>query len=253
MNHGLRGLIRHQPITDFARAMAPVACTAPSTADFTFGRKTYGMQGNDKWSNCWWAGLVHVSTVQATVSFDEHPTFVSGYTPLGPNTGQEWYNRFQVSLGQKVEAPGQGTDPSQGIAFALQEKLIYAGGVVGQPLTLETVAEAIYDFQGGVIYCLALDDDAEQEFDDQEPWGTESSVPDDNDGHATTGVIYDLTSTVPTTCITWAALEGMTGPFDANCIEGFCPVITQGFILKNGQAQADALVAKWQLQTQGES
>jgi hypothetical protein len=257
--HGLRGVKRHSTPIPEASATAPSTLDGvPPASNFTFGRKGYGMQGNAEWSNCWWAMLVHACTVQATVSYDEAtgPVFIDGYTPLGPNTGVEWYNEYQKSQGQATEPPGEGTDPYQGALLALQLGLVYAIGTLGPTDRLpdgtpyfapDTVAQCIYDFQGGVGFLLALDADAEQEFDDNEPWGTQSSVPDQADGHATLGVAYQQGNPI-TTCITWAALEGMLELFDQNCIEGLTLVITKGFVLKNGQAAADALVSKWGLQ-----
>jgi hypothetical protein len=257
--HGLRGYKRHVAPDPKVAATAPSATDfgAPPESDFTFGRAVYGMQGNAEWGNCWFAALIHCRTITAIVSFvNGATTFVAGFKEDDSDAGVRLYNRYQVSQGQKPVAPGEGTDPYTGITFALNEGLIYAGGVLGPPdrqtdgtayFAPATVGEAVYDFQGGVIACWALDPDAEQEFDDHQSWGTQSSTPDDQDGHATSIAKYQPGNPIQTV-ITWAALEGVLELMSENCMEGLCLVITEGFILKNGQAAADALVAKWQLQ-----
>ena len=254
--HGMRGLKRHVPVDATVSATGPVDLTGPADYDATQGHKHYAMQGNDTLPNCFFAAAVHSRTTQAVESVDGNATvFVKGFEIDPTDAGAALYEEYVASQGETM--PGSGTDPYSGTTFLLGKGYWKYAGVLGptsrtakdepyfEPLT---VKEAIFDFQGGAILLLALDPDAEQEFEDDEPWGTQSSTPDDNDGHAVSGVKYQQGNPI-TTCITWAALEGMLEEFDINCIEGLVLTISDAFILKNGQAAADALVAKWGLQT----
>jgi len=250
--HGQRGVKRHAPVDEAIAASPSPVLQAPAEYDATYGRTKYAMQGNATLPNCFFAARVHSRTVQGTLTAD---TFVEGFVEDAEDAGATLYREFLESIGQAF--PGDGTDPYQGTTFLLKRGDWKYAGVLGPSSRLPdgtpyfeplTIKEAIYDFQGGVIFLLALDADAEQEFDDNQPWGTQSTTPDQSDGHAVSGVKYQQGNPI-TTCITWAALEGMLEEFDINCIEGLVLSITDGFILKNGQAAADDLVSKWQLQT----
>ncbi|HWD97368.1 MAG TPA: hypothetical protein VG246_13185 [Acidimicrobiales bacterium] len=249
--HGLRGVIRHAPKDEaVAAAYPPADPDLPDTYDATHGEKVYGMQGNDKWPNCFWAAVAHATTVQALTGLDDkgHPTFVEGAVIPHPDEAVEWYKVYCEANGQPPTPLSDGTSPYAGAKSILAQGLAEYVGVLGPEdrdaegnsvFDASIIEQAIYDTQGGVIICLALDPDAEKEFDDHVPWGTQSSSPDAEDGHAVTGVAYDPTNKE---CITWAQLQLMTNEFDINCIDGLVLVLTKHF-----QGDDAAVAAKWGL------
>ena len=245
-SHGLYGVVRHQPVDERLSAQAPAAIDPPASFDATFGLTQYGMQENDRLSNCFWAWVAHAQMVQALTGLNDRqqPVYVDGFIPPGPDAAGGWYDTYLLSIGQPTTPPGNGTDIYGGAASILSQGLAAYVGVLGGPFTPALLRQAIVDFDGGVGFCLALDPDAQKEFDDHVPWGTDSTTPDAEEGHCVDGCAYSAEGIV---FITWGELEMSTDQFDLNCIDGLVFIITQGFITKNGQSAADALATNWGL------
>jgi hypothetical protein len=252
---GLFGVIRHQEVDAGVAAIIPPNLAPPATFDSTFSLSQFGMQGNDQLPNCFWAALAHAMMLQALTGLNDRqqPVYVDGFTPLTDDAAVTWYRAYQASKGEPTDVPGSGTGVYDGAASIAAQGLAAYVGVLGYTTTdaagnpaydATTIRQAIVDFDGGAIFCLALDTKAMQEFTDHVPWGTESTNPDAQEGHAVTGPAYSENGIV---FITWAELEMSTDQFDTNCIDGLVLVITKGFVLKNGADAAAALAAKWGL------
>jgi hypothetical protein len=219
---GLFGIKRHLALAEELRAQGPRAVNPPISFDATRGITNWGMEGNDVYGNCFWAALYHALWAQ------------TGVQPTGDPVA--WYQTYLASQGEPTSAPGDGTDPSSGSQSILNQGLAQAVGVIQGPVSPALTHQAIVDFHGGVIVCLALDPDAQQEFAAHLPWGAESANPDVMDGHAVTGVAYTLSGDV---FVTWGALQSSTIRFDDNCIDGLVLILAHG-----GDS---ALIAKWGL------
>ena len=242
---GLFGVIRTEAPDEKWVATTPSDLDPPPSFDATLGMTKYGMQGNAVYGNCWWAALAHVQMVQALIGSEEgHPVYVKGFKSPASDAGVEWYKVYERSQGQSTTPPGNGTGIFTGVASIAEQKLALAAGIVRGPFTPALIRQAIYDFDGGVTFCLALDPDAQQEFNDHVPWGTDSTNPDAEDGHAVAGAAFTPNGV---TFVTWAALEGSTDQFDLNCIDGLVLLITHGYLLKHGATQAESLATKWGL------
>ena len=240
---GRFGVIRGEAANEWVAA-APTTLDPPDAYDSTFGLKRFGMQGNAQYGNCFWAALVHAMMLQALLSFDAKPVYAKGFKAPASDAGVKWYEAYERENGQSTQPPGDGTGIFTGVASIAKQKLALSAGVVQGPFTPELIRQAIYDFDGGALFCLALDPKAQQEFNDHEPWGTLSTNPDAQDGHAVAGAAYSPSGL---TFVTWAALEGSTDAFDLNCIDGLVLVITHGYVLKHGVEAAQALESKWGL------
>lgn len=241
---GRFGVIRNEASDEKWVATTPLTFDAPADFDATLGLKKFGMQGNAEYGNCFWAALVHSTMLQALTGFDGGPIYAKGFKAPASDAGVKWYEVYERSQGQSTAPPGNGTGIFTGVASIAKQGLALWAGVVKGPFTPALIRQAIYDFDGGAIFCLALDPKAQQEFNDHEPWGTLSTNPDVQDGHAVPGGSYSPNGV---TFVTWAALEPSTDEFDLNCIDGLVLVITHGFILKHGAQAAQALASKWGL------
>jgi len=240
--NGKRGVKRHEPLDPNYAATAPTELTALAEWSATKGRTAFPTWGNLTWPNCFWAMLGNMTLLQAQVSQEK---YVEGFTPPPSADGIEWYKVYCVANGQPPTIDSQGTGIYSGAASILAQKLARYVGVLGPPYSVALIREALWDFDGGCGFCLALDPDADQEFDEHLPWGADSTQPDAADGHAVAGCFYDPTNTG---CVTWGvAPQLMTAAFDTNCVDGLVLVITEGFITKFGEARAAQLASKWGL------
>lgn len=244
-NAGRFGVKRHLPFDPTFAATAPVL-SPPASFDATHGLTDWGMDGNDRWGNCFWAAVAHAQICQALTGLnaDGTPSYVDGFAPAQSTDVVGWYRKYLASQGEPTDPPGTGTGISDGAHFALSQGLLEAVGVIPGPLTTDLVHQAIADFHGGTILCLALDPMAQDEFRNGVAWGTESANPDYEEGHAVTGVAFDTSGD---RVITWGRVQGTTIPFDNNCVDGLVVLVTP--YLKESGVDTDALIAKWGLQT----
>lgn len=243
---GRFGVKRHLPFDPTFAATAP-ELSPPASFDATHGLTDWGMDGNDQWGNCFWAAIAHAQICQALTGLnaDGTPSYVDGFTPAQATDVVGWYRKYLAAQGEPTDPPGTGTGISDGAHFALALGLVEAIGVIPGPLTPDLVHQAIADFHGGVVLCLALDPLAQDEFQRGLPWGTESANPDYQEGHAVTGVAYGPEGDK---VVTWAKVQGTTIPFDNNCVDGLVVLVTP--YLKESGVDSDALIAKWDLQTE---
>lgn len=244
------GIKRHSARTT---ATAPTVFSAPSACDTTGGITDFGMDGNAVEGNCFDAAIAHALMCQATEALDlaGNPTYVAGFVPYDEATVVGWYHAYETAQGWSTVPPGEGTDITSGAAWFLAnvEDIEAIGVIAGGPdgeFDANVIREAIFDFQGGAIVCWALDPDAQTEFTDHVCWGVQSAKPDAQEGHATTGALYDQSGI---TVVTWSQLQCTTDLVDANCIDGLVVIASKWLRAKMGDSYADQVIAKWALTT----
>ena len=182
--------------------------------DVSGGITEWGMDGNDRYGDCTFAGRLHYEMSKSAANGEPMPTetatqLVAEY--LAYDHGQDvganiadlllsWY-RAGVILGF---APVDHTDRSQCDAAMAQFKGLYLGG--------------------------DLTDDADQLFENHEPWTVaDGQQPDPQDGHCflrvkSTGADPGAMSTD----VTWGAEQESTAAWDAACItEAWVIVMSQ--------------------------
>lgn len=248
---GLFGVRRDEPVNEALRATAPVTLNAPPSYDATCGLWLWGMQGNDTLSNCFWAAVAHSKMLHAlTASTDkgEKPVYIPGFIPPSAHAGKNWYDRYLIANGQPTTPPGPGTGIYSGAQSMLTQHLaLYVavlGPTDGSQYDPAVIRQVIFDFQGGAIFCLALDPDAREEFAKRVPWGTESTQPDAALGHAVSGAAYTPQGL---TFITWGRPQLSTDQFDTDCIDGIVLMITKSFATRNGEDTVQRLVSEYSL------
>jgi hypothetical protein len=242
------GVKRHSATTT---ATAPTEFTAPVAADATGGVTDFGMDDNDVDGCCFEAAFAHGLMCQASVGLDPSgaPTYAGGFVPPTAEVVKGWYDTYLESQGQPTTSPGSGTDITSGVQWFLDNvDDVEAVGIIAADdnggFDPRLIREAIFDTQGGAVICWALDQRAQQEFDDDVCWGAQSANPDYEEGHATNGAVYDPSDV---TVVTWARLQCTTDLVDQNCIDGLVVFVSKGLRAKLGDAYADGVIAKWGL------
>lgn len=196
----------HEP-TLHLRRFAPAPSKPPPSGDVSGGITDWGMLGNDQHSDCGAAAFQHGRMAK------------SGQNVLNDN-GQELpadsqaatdytlasYYAYGRSMGEPGQDPDQGVDNATWLKFLFDQKMIegYAELNASDP---DEVHMAMLNFNGVLIGCC-LTDDAEQEFNDHQPWNiTPSDRPDANEGHDIYLVKYDANGE---TIVTWGADQECT-------------------------------------------
>lgn len=251
---GIYGIRRGETPTELA-ATVPLDTGIPESFDGSQGLdKTFGF-GNLQFSNCFWAMVANVSIFQALTGVNDRqqPVFVDGFTPPTQHEPVVWWERYLAAQGTPFtgKPPGPGTGLYSGAQSVLDQGLAEYAAVLGPTIRdadgnysydPQVVRQAIYEFSGGAGFCLALDPKAMQEFARHEPWGTLSTKPDAELGHAVDGVAYSPSGVV---FWTWSEPEMSTDQFDLNCIDGIILLITKGYVTKIGEQAAVSLAARW--------
>lgn len=253
---GVYGVRRHEAPTNLA-ATTPATIEIPEEFDSSLGLDITSMFGNNDYGDCFWAMVANALIFQALVDLNdrEQPEFVEGFTPPTNEEPVGWYATYLKAQGTPLEGPpGAGTGIYSGAQSILDQGLALYVGVLGPTVPggedgsytydPQVIRQAIYEFDGGAGFCLALDPKAMQEFARHVPWGTESTKPDAEMGHAVDGSAY---AAAGLTFWTWAHPQMSTDAFDTNCIDGLVLMITEGYVTKNGEDAALALAARWGL------
>lgn len=250
---GVYGVRRHEEPTDLT-AIVPEDLGIPEEYDGSQGLDRTLMFGNGKYGNCFWAMVANASIFQALTGLNDRqqPVFVEGFTPPTNEEPVGWYKTYLAAQGTPLTGPpGPGTGIYSGAQSILDQGLAEYVAVLGPTVRNAdgsysydpaVVRQAIFEFSGGAGFCLALDPKAMQEFARHEPWGTESTKPDAEMGHAVDGNSYAPTGVV---FWTWTEPEMSTDQFDLNCIDGIVLFITKGYVAKIGDQAAVSLAARW--------
>lgn len=217
---GLRGrLPERQGAERFAIRWAqeyvkvPPAPTYP--VDVSKSITAWQMLGNSKVGDCGPAAY-------------EHDRMLAGAAP----TEQEVINLyFAYTNNQDV-----GVVLADFLLWLYRQKLIQGFAPVA-PGSIDAVMD---QFNRGIILGVSLTDDADQLFTDGKAWTTANGErPDPSQGHAVLKV-KSSGAGQSGTCVTWGALQDMTGPWQAACVDEAWALVTKDDLGDTGYA---ALIA----------
>jgi hypothetical protein len=152
------------------------------------------------------------------------------------------YFQYGIAQGESGTQPDQGVDNPTWFTYLMNKGIIDAWAEL--PLTVDEIHAAMNNFSG---VCIAVDlpSDAEQEFNNGQPWslaGGES--PDPNEGHDILLVKYDENGY---TFVTWGALEPATAQWDASCIQNAYVFVSKEDAQNNGVNLQSLIAAIQQL------
>ena len=157
----------------------------------------WGLDGNDRYSDCGAAATDHGNMAKADdpalLGTLGQPTF-AGTLPT--------YFAYGVAMGEPGTEPDEGVDNASWLGFLYKFGIIDGYGEV--PLN-ELDAYAL-DFDGLLVACL-LSDDAEQNFEAGLPWDN-PPAPDPNDGHDILLIQTHVDGSIGV--VTWGAIQACT-------------------------------------------
>ena len=194
---------------------------APPTGDVTQGLISFGMLGNNTYSNCGPAAVEHIRMLKALTG---PGIFTPGFiAPTDANT-EQLYFELGVAMGEPPPNPDQGVVNSQMLSWLYtqtQGKLPKGDDVQEWAFAEVDVNDwnevccAMLDFHG-VLIGQALPDNAESDFQAEPPipWTIDANnPPDPNEGHDTVYAKYDTTTSPKTgDMITWGGLQPFIVP-----------------------------------------
>jgi hypothetical protein len=204
---GLRGAREsHEP--RLLLSQFRVGATAPpANWDGSHGITAFGMDGNDRLSDCGPAATDHGNMAKANnvalLGTLGQPKF-AGTIPT--------YYAYGIAQGEPGPEPDQGVDNASWLGFLYKNGIIDGYGEV--PLT--ELQQYAVDFNGILIACL-LSNEAEQEFNNGQPWDdTPNDPPNPNDGHDVLLIKYVESGAIAV--VTWGALQQCTPAWVQNNI-----------------------------------
>jgi len=170
----------------------------PPSGDVTSNIDTWGMDGNDRWSDCVAAASDHYQVAKA-----RSQAVVGQLGGIGP---VQLYFECGRAMGE------QGTPPDQGLVIATWLLWLYHQGVIEGFAQLDhnneaQVHQAMLDF-GGVLLGIDLTPTAEPDFEASppRPWTGQNGTP--TKGHGVLLAEYDPTGGK---VVTWGRLQPYTG------------------------------------------
>jgi len=114
--------------------------------------------------------------------------------------------------------------------------LFHGGYIEGfAPVQPATVDAIMCQFQRGVLLGVSLTDDANDLFNQGQPWGSGSVTPDPNEGHAILKV-KSAGAAGDGTIVTWGADQACTGPWLSACIDEAWVLVTKDDLSTAGYA-----------------
>lgn len=224
---GKLGLAResHMPSVEIDKhrmAKAAISLIAPTEDDWSGGipGKILGMLGNADWSDCGPAGTEHGRMFKAILAVESGvPQWAAGFrAPHEPYT--MWlYAQYLKTMGETL-AQDPGVENSSWLLFMYNitktnpgdDTLAFAEwSLTTDPNQLLLDATALR----GMLTAVELDTDYNKEFNNDEPFGTLSIVPNPNYGHDMWWSGFG--PTYKTYC-TWSTYHEATLPWDAACV-----------------------------------
>lgn len=224
---GKRGLRResHAPELMLSKFMTSEP-NPPPTGDVTQGRTEWGVDHNDTFSCCGPAATDHGRMVKIGPTAQPDQLGGVGVLPL--------YWKYGLAIGEQgpSQAPNQ---PDEGVENRTWLQFLFELGVIDGFVELDktNMAEchqALLDFRG-LLVAVSLTDDAEQLFEQHQPWTTaQGEQPDQNEGHDIYWVKYGPEGD---TFITWGEDQLSTIGWDQACI-----LEVWAFLMKEDAARA---------------
>jgi len=188
---------------------APPASAPPPSGDVTGGITDWGMLGNDKHSDCGAAAFEHGRMAKSGSNvLDDHGTELPADSQEATDHTLQTYYAYGRAMGEP------GPDPDQGVDNATWLKYLFDQGMIEGFAELNAkdpneVHMAMLNFKGVLLGC-SLTDQAEQEFNNHQPWTiTASERPDPQHGHDIYLVKYDMQAGTET-IVTWGADQQCT-------------------------------------------
>jgi hypothetical protein len=206
---------KHPPVKDYRtlrfktylKAGAPAAPTSFSVLDAVYKNlktsdptELFPMDGNDNYGDCTMAAVAHATTVYngliSKTNIMAQADILKTYFQLtgGQDTGLD-----ELTVVNYWQSTGIGTEKIQ--AF-----------VSIDPKDHDHVQQAIYMF-GGVYLGFQVQQNAQQQFDDKQPWTPGTLT---NDGHAVYAVAYDQNQL---TVLTWGNTQLATWAWWDECVD----------------------------------
>lgn len=204
---GLRGLRQesHAPELMLAR-FKDVAAAPPPEGDVTQGRTDWGIDHNDTFGCCGPAATDHFVMAKIGPSAQPDQLGGRGVLPL--------YFAYGKSIGEPGDQPDQGVENATWLKFLFDQGIIEGYAELNKNDPVE-IHQAMLDFKGCLV-AVSLTDDAEQLFEQHQPWTTaQGEQPDPNMGHDILLVRYGPEGM---TFVTWGGLQMSTIPWDHVCI-----------------------------------
>ena len=208
----------------YAHNFMSVKYTPTYPVDVTHGITAWGMLGNDQYGNCTFAGREHYKMAKAAAAvlnenwetaidlIKEYLAYDHGQD-IGANISQlllSWYNDGKILAFAQIDH----TDPA-------------------------CVDWFMQNFNG-VYFGVALTDDADQKFNDHQPWTTaQGQRPNPTKGHCIVKVTADKDKDG---YVTWGGLQYATKNWTEACSLGAYVIITHEDVL-NHNIQIDQLTA----------
>lgn len=171
---------------------------------------------------------------------DGTPEYLTGFRRAHTPYTLRLYYKTGIAEGGQPPEPDNGLDPYFALMWMHKHGHIEAFAALDktQP-TFSTYARQIAVEFDGLLLALELDASAETEFNQNEPWGTLSAVPDPQMGHAVAYCAFDQSQAVQDSVWTWGRKQGMTTPFDDACVHSLFAVFTnEQFRAAGGNAEA---------------
>jgi hypothetical protein len=174
--------------------------------DAAHGITNWGMDGNDRWSNCGAAAVDHGNIAKAA-----NPGLLNTLGQPKFNGTLPTYWAYGLSLGEVGTPPAQPDQPDQGVTNNTWLGFLYQNGIIdgyGEvPLAqLDYFASLGY----GALIGQLLPATAESDFEASPPipWGSPGETPDNQEGHDTWYV--KGTGDGAGIMVTWGALQPFT-------------------------------------------
>ena len=234
------GLKGKQPAIHVARlALARFRATTPTpplSGDVSGAIQAWGMLANDRLGCCGVAMTEHGRMAKAVL-----PSTTPGVYTLEPNfvapTDDETealYWAYGIAQGEPGPEPDEGVANATWLAWLFAQTQAKLAGDDVQEFAYaevdytnaEAINQAMLDFHG--VFCgVQLTDDAQQLFEQQQPWTTANGEqPDPSEGHDILKVKYDTEAGLDT-YVTWGALQEATIEWSAACVDEAWVIVTE--------------------------
>ncbi len=213
------------------RRFAPPPSPPPPRGDVSGNITDWGMLGNDTHSDCGAAAFQHGRMAKCGKNvLDDNGQELAADSQAATDYTLKSYYAYGRAMGEPGQHPDQGVDNATWLKYLFDQGMIegYAELDATNP---DNVHIAMLNFNGVLIGC-SLTDDAEQEFNNHQPWNiTATDRPDPNEGHDIYLVKYD-TQAGTETIVTWGAdqectLAWETGQVQAGDLEAWVFITTE--------------------------
>jgi hypothetical protein len=213
----------HEPRLLLSQFRAPQVSPGYQEWDGSHGITAWGMDGNDSLGDCGAAATDHGNMAKANnaalLNALGTPTFagtIATYYAYGEAQGE-------------VTAPGA-AGPDEGVDNASWLGFLYKNGIIDGygEVPLDELDAYAQDFNG-LLLAVALDDQAEQQFEASQPW---NGPPDQSEGHDIWLIITHADGSIEV--VTWGAIQAATLDFRTNNITDAWAILDESDAMRAG-------------------